>query len=156
MSVSYAERWSNRKQEAINPLEEAAARERHEAGQPYVALLGKPQQPDAYVEVRLEVGFVGVHFMDAKCRNGMTYLFGRSNGNGQLFLEQIVRREYADGDDVDQLETYFFEPPNLVTVEKKNYRTREIEQYNTTTDLSGNWEPIPTFGHYESIARMER
>jgi hypothetical protein len=33
---------------------------------------------------------------------------------------------------------------------------RKAERGETRDDVSSNWEPVPEFGSYESIARVER
>ena len=96
VAVTYAERWSKRKGEVVRPLAEEDARERHERGELYTVLVGDPGRPRAYLEVRLEAGFVGVHFLDDELRNHLTYLFTRPpEEQGDLFLEQISRRGYG-------------------------------------------------------------
>ena len=155
-TVSYAERWSNRARRAVDPLDADTAHERHASGALYTAVLGDPDHPDAYLEVRLEAGFVGVHFLDDRLRNSMSYLFAREPGSeGDLFLEQVTRREYDDGELVLG-EAYFFERDGSARVEKKDYRRDEVETYEVRSDPSANWEPVPEFGRYESIARVER
>ena len=72
-TVSYAERWSGKKGGVVRPLEEEEARRRHDRGELYVAVLGNSQRPRAYLEVRFEAGFAGVHFLDGELRNHLTY-----------------------------------------------------------------------------------
>ena len=156
-TVTYADRWSNRKGRMVRPLTEDEAQGRHDRGQLYTAVLGDSERPEAYLEVRLEAGFVGVHFLDEKLRNHLTYLFTRSpEGQGDLFLEQVTRRVYNDSGDPTHDEHYVFEGPNQAHVEKRDHATQEAETYDLETDLSQNHEPPPAFGDYDSIARVER
>jgi hypothetical protein len=43
-----------------------------------------------------------------------------------------------------------------VQVEERDYGTGEAERYSVHHDVSGNSEPVPAFGDYDSIARRER
>jgi hypothetical protein len=157
VAVTYAERWSKRKGEVVRPLAEEDARERHERGELYTVLVGDPGRPRAYLEVRLEAGFVGVHFLDDELRNHLTYLFTRPpEEQGDLFLEQISRRVYDDAGDLTHDEHYVFDPPDRAHVKKRDHVAQAAETYDLETDLSENHEPPPEFGRYESIARVER
>ena len=40
--------------------------------------------------------------------------------------------------------------------ESKGYEQREATRGEKHDDVSGNWEPVPEFGRYESITRIER
>jgi hypothetical protein len=154
--VSYSKRWTSRRRSAVEPLDPDEARRRHEAGELYTAIIGDPDRPRAYVEVRPEAGFVSVHFLDDDRRDVMEYVFARDGGDGDLFLEQVIRRELGDGGEPQLVETHFFDRGGIVHVEKKDYATRMQESFDVEADVSGNWEPMPEFGRYESIARVER
>jgi hypothetical protein len=161
--LCYAERWSRHEHEPLGPLAEAKARKRHEQGKLYTVVLGdrKTGRPYAFIEVRLEVDFVGVTFLDAQLRDFFDYLFGRppgEEGPGPLFLEQASYREYID-DESDELATgtvYYFGTDGIVQVEKEDFVKGEVESYKVRDDVSGNWEPVPAFGDYASIVRFER
>lgn len=156
-TVSYAERWSGKKGGVVRPLEEEEARRRHDRGELYVAVLGNSQRPRAYLEVRFEAGLVGVHFLDGELRNHLTYLFTRSPGSeGGLFLEALSRRAYDDSGELTHDEYYIFKAPDQVHVEKRDHLTQQAETYELKTDLAENHEPVPAFGDYVSIARVER
>jgi hypothetical protein len=155
-AVQYAERWLSRRGRPGPPLDPEEARRRHEAGELYTVVLGDPERPTAYLDVRLEAGFVGVHVLDDARRPYLTYLFARDpNSDDDLFLEQVTYREY-DGDEVVRGDAYYFERDGKVVKEHKEYVRREAERGETHDDVSSNWEPVPEFGSYESIARVER
>lgn len=155
-TVAYAERWSDLKREMVWPLAEKDARVRHDRGELYTALVCDSGRPQAYLDVRLEAGFVGVHFLDEELRNHLTYMFTRPEGEGDLFLETVSRRVYDDAGDLIHDEYYIFKPPDRAHVKKRDYGTKTAETYDLETDLSDNHEPVPDFGEYESIARAER
>ena len=94
-SVQYAERWLSRRSRPGPAIDADEARRRHEAGELYTAVLGDPERPTAYLDVRLETGYVGVHFLDDAGRPHLTYAFAREPGSDDdLFLQQATYREY--------------------------------------------------------------
>jgi hypothetical protein len=157
-TVTYAERWLDRRPDDVENLDEDEARSRHEKGKLYTAILGDPSEPRAYVDVRLERNFVGVHFLDEEGRNYVTYLFGKPKGQDkdQLFLEQATWRVFGENDQVLRGETYFFKPDGKIVLDVTDFVSRESQKGEKTDDVSGNWEPVPEFGEYDSIARLER
>jgi hypothetical protein len=155
-AVQYADRWLTRRGRPGTALDEGEARRRHEKGELYTVVLGDPGRPSAYLDVRNEAGFVGVHFLDDAGRPYLTYTFARDpDSDDDLFLEQATYREYA-GDEVVRGDAYYFEKDGTVVKEHKDYAEREAERGETRDDVSSNWEPVPEFGSYDSIARVER
>lgn len=155
-AVQYADRWLTRRGKPGAPIDEDEARRRHESGKLYTVVLGDPERPAAYLDVRNETGFVGVHFLDDAGRPYLTYHFARDpNSDDDLFLEQATYREYV-GDEVVRGDAYTFAPDGRVVKEHKDYLLHEAERGETRDDVSSNWEPVPEFGSYESIARVER
>jgi hypothetical protein len=155
-TVTYAARWSEPVGGPVDELDEDEAQRRHEAGELYTAILGDGMTPRAYVEVRLEKGFVGVHFLDDDGRNFATYLFGKQADDDALFLERATWREYDEDGELVRGEAYFFKPDGTIHVESKDYVEREASRGDKRDDVSGNWEPVPEFGRYESVTRLER
>jgi len=155
-TVKYAERWLDGRPDDVEEIDDEEARRRHASGQLYTAILGDPSAPRAYVDVRLERGFVGVHFLDDDGRDYVTYLFGKQKGDDRMFLEQATWREYGTGDDVRRGENYIFKRDGTIHIDVVNYENRERQGGDKEEDVSGNWEPVPEFGEYESVARLER
>lgn len=155
-TLTYMDRWSERRPTQFEELNEDEARHRHETGELYTVLLGDPESPSAYLEVRLEVGFVGVHFLDGDGRNYLTYLFGKQDGDDQLFREQAIWREYNENGKIRKGEAYIFKRDGTIYLDEKDYEKQQAWEGKKQDDLSNNWEPVPEFGHYDSIARIER
>lgn len=152
----YADRWSERWPDTFDELDEEEARRRHESGELYTAVLGDGEARHAYVEVRLEKGFAAVHFLDDEGRNFVTYVFGKQAGDDDMFLERASWRRYGEDGALTRGETYFFKRDGTIQLEEKDYERREATRGEKQDDVSGNWEPVPEFGSYESIARLER
>jgi hypothetical protein len=155
-SVTYAERWSDLVPGPVDDLDDEQARQRHESGELYTAILSDGFTPRAYLEVRLEVGFVAVHFLDDERRNHVTYVFGREKGEDQLFLQRATWREFGADSQVARGQTFYFKRDGTIYLEEKDYERREATRGEKQDDVSGNWELVPAFGRYESIARLER
>jgi len=155
-TLTYADRWSERWPNEFEELDADEARRRHGTGELYTVILGDAESPDAYLEVRLEAGFVGVYFLDDERRNYLTYLFGKHDGENQLFLEQAIWRTFDGSGNVRSGQAYHFKRDGTVFLREKDYEKREATRGEKQDDVSGNWEPVPEFGRYESIARRER
>jgi hypothetical protein len=155
MTVNYGYEWNDLMGSIRDPYDEDTARSRHESGELYTAVLGDPAAPDAIVKVHLKIPYVGVHFYDDHRRRYMKYAFGDPEG-GRMFLEETWRATFGDDGTQTAAETYYFDKTGLVTARETDLTTRMADTYNVHADVSANWEPVPTFGHYDSIARIER
>jgi hypothetical protein len=156
MDVTYAEKWSRRKRAPHGPLDRAEALERHEAGEPYVAILNDGERPFAFVTLHLKAGAVAVGFLDEQLREELDYTFAVPEGSDRLFLQRSVMRVFGDDEQVAYTETYFFRPEEPTEVHKTDAASQVRHTFKVEADLATNWEPIPEFGRYESIARRER
>jgi hypothetical protein len=156
--VTYAEEWVRWQRRAIKPLDEETARKRHRSGEVYTALLGDPERPSAFVTLHLKLDAVAVGFLDDGLRDYLDYTFAAQEGSDrhELFLEEAVHRTYDKDDELVYAETFFFRPDAPVVVKKTDRVADVTEMSKVEADLSANWEPVPEFGHYESIARKER
>jgi hypothetical protein len=155
-TLTYVDRWSEEFPTEFEQLDEDEARRRHESGELYTVLLGDPDSPSEYLEIRLEAGYVGVTFLDGDGRNYLAYTFAKEPSDERLFLQQASFREFDEQGKVRKGETYHFKRDGIVFRTRKDYETREAWEGKTEDDVSGNWEPVPEFGRYESIARRDR
>ena len=156
--AAYGVHWNGHLGRLGKVIAEEEARKRHERGELYSVVLGDPEQPFAIVEVRLEVPFVGLRFLDEQRRTNLDYSFGHYDGGPEnvLFLRQAIERRFAPDGEVVWSALHLFDPAGFVEVEEKDYGTGDATRYKVEHDVSGNWERIPAFGDYDSIARLER
>lgn len=140
----------------VDPLDPETARKRHERGELYAAILGNPERPWAHLNVRLEVDYVGVTFLDEELREYLSYSFSDAPDGGGLFLGQATRRYFDSSGELAHDEHYIFDWPDIAHVSKRDYVAKMRETYDVETDMRENLEPVPAFGDYESIARYER
>src|SRR4051794_2138686 len=85
--LGYCDHWKRRYAEPGPPLTEPEARARHDAGEPYGALLapeGGPDRPTVAVQVSTGTARVDVSFLDDHLRTEGTYVFTGPAGTGAL------------------------------------------------------------------------
>jgi hypothetical protein len=153
VSVTYCVRWNRVTRTPIEPLEESEAGRRHDAGELYTAVVWTGDHVENYVEVRLETGYVSVKFLDEQRRLLLTYSFSVVEA-GRMFL---VETRIVDPDDYANNEVYLFGLDG--SMERKlaslDY-TEAADDKLTASTLAEMFEPVPSFGRYESVLRRER
>jgi uncharacterized protein with GYD domain len=156
--AAYGVHWNGHLGRLGKTIDAAEARGLHDAGKLYSAVLGEPERPSAVVEVRLEVPFVGVRFLDERARTFADYAFGRVDGgpDDALFLRQAIELRFSPDGTVEWCALHVFDPDGLVQVEEKDYARGETTRYEAVHDASRNHERVPAFGDYDSVARLER
>jgi hypothetical protein len=161
VSETYARKWNRARRAAQGELDVEQARARHQAGQPYTAVLHADDgTPRAWIDVDLSLPFVGVHFLDDLGREHTAYLFGPLSGTSQLFLEEVHDRAYV-GDEREPVRgrTTVFRPGERVKVSETDRAagTRdsyELEPYEGLFDALR--EERSAFGDYERLAALDR
>lgn len=156
MNVTYCKGWFRAHRRMLEGLPTDRARRAHDKGRLYTAVLGDAARPHAFVDVRLEVGHVGVHFLDEQLRVCLTYDF-RVVGDGQMFLGGATYLEFeGDSDDRSRRTTIFkfSQAGEMDLLEYFDGQQREGRQ--TGVDVSVNWEPLPSFGDYRGVTKLER
>ena len=159
--ITYCERWNDLLHAPINIIGADEAKRRHEAGELYSVVLGDLKVPDAFIEVNWTHNYLGVWFLDEKCRRVLKYGFRRVSET-QLFMNDIVRWDYppeARGrfNDALLIESIHYEQDGTVRQTTKDKTVREIvEKTIKDVPLDINWEKVPQFGQWDSVARYDR
>jgi hypothetical protein len=162
MPVTYCERWSVKLGRPARRLSVEEARARDAAGRPwYTVVLGEVTRPECFVEVAWENTHLGVWFLDEECRPWLHHSFTRVDER-RLFLDAVVRWEYPPGagrrpSAAQRVETLTYRQNGAVHQEIEDAGTGEL----TVCDYTGvpvdvHWEPVPAFGDYRSVARLDR
>lgn len=152
--ITYCRSWFRAKKIPTDIWDGEKAKSAHANRDLYTVVLGSP--PTRFIELNLKKGYVGVGFLDSRLREYMSYQF-QAKAPEMLFLSMATYREFAgDSDKVKMGTTYYFKLDGNVLIETKNFETRQAEQSQRIADVQNNWEPMPEFGQYESIARIER
>jgi hypothetical protein len=165
--VTYCSSWNWRRHRPGIPLTEAEARARDAAGEDYIAVVppsgvGPGGRHPVLVSVVPQNACIAVTFFDDPGRRAVKYYFFRS-GEDRLFLRDVSLWEYP-GDD-PRLRLNESTKHEQIAFREDGYVKRvvvdKVERYKETTEhsdvsVAGNWEPVPEFGDYRSIARRER
>lgn len=157
--VTYSERFSDLAGKPTGPLSAEQARERHASGEPYAVTLGDPTSPDAVIDVAWKNDHVGVWFFDEKVRRTVHFSFAVRGTT--LFLAEVTNWKYPEGavlrNQANRIERVFYTAEGIVThqVIDKEANEKTTDKLSDV-DVSINWEPIPEFGDWESVARFDR
>lgn len=156
MTQSFCKGWFIAKKKITQPWPEEKARTAHQAGEPYTVVLGSPEQPDCFIEV-VAGEFAGVTFLDDRLRPHVRYAFQKKDRPGWLFLSEAIYRDYdGETDKVVKAKTYRFDTGGHVFIEDADILSNLADTWETHYDVSGNWERVPSFGHYQGVAQFER
>ena len=162
--VQYTYRWNQRRNKPGNPLSEEEARARDAAGEEYTAVT--PPRPGTSSPVLVtpvwKSGVVVVTFMDDPGRKTVEYTFAKKD-ESRLFLESVHLWSYPSDDpklrlsDASVREEFHYREDGYV----ERIVTNKAEQYRETVEYSdvpveSNWEAVPEFGQWGSVARFER
>jgi hypothetical protein len=161
--LSYSEGWFRPHRRSVGELDLNAARRLHDKGKLYTVIVGEADRPFAFIEVRLEVSYLGVEFLDLDLRVALAFQFsalgldGRRAPPGRCFLKSVIHREFDDDTDKAAFGTsYDYGFDGTCQVIRENLRTRELAESQHRVDVSAHWEALPAFGCYEPFLRRER
>lgn len=163
LKLGYCLRWSRARRLVNTELDDEDARRLHDKGKLYTVVAHEGGRPSAFIEVRLEVWFVGVSFLDEKLRELISFAFsavdlnGRPAPPGRCFLQSVIVSEFDDDTDKAAFGTsYDYDFDGNCRVIRESLRTRELAESHHRVDVSGHWEALPAFGGYEPFLRRER
>lgn len=160
--IEYCHSWNARRNEVGVPLSEAEARVRDAEGEPFIAVLRRPDFRPVLVEVSWGTDCVTVTFFDEQMRENLKYWFYKVAGD-RMFLSNVVYREYPDDNprrrlsESSSIEAVTFEENGYMKriLTKTGQNHRDVHEYRDVP-VEGNYEPIPAFGDYWSLGRRER
>jgi hypothetical protein len=125
-----------------------------------VVVLGDPSAPQTILEIAWVNSALSVSFVDEEGRTHTEYLF-RKMENGKLFMHDAATWTYPEGaqrmSQASHIETAQFRPDGYAsrTIDDSSAGQIEKTEY-TDVPVENNWEPMPEFGHWESVARYNR
>jgi hypothetical protein len=160
MQTIYCQRWNFGMVRPIDPLTVEQARRRDTTGKLYTVALGDPADPDVVLEIT-RPDIIVVNFFDKLGRKSVAYYWRRTEDN-RMFLRTIRRWQYGDDSawglsEAELIEEVAYEPNGIVhhdIRDEKAHERRRVSYRDVPLDI--NWEPIPEFGDWASIARFER
>jgi hypothetical protein len=154
--IRYADLWKAGYDKPGDVISETEARRRHDAGERYAALL-KSGDRRVVVESNLGAGLITVYFLDDKRRWTTKYVFEKLE-SGELWLQQTGTREWLD-------DARFRYDTTVIRDDGRMYAERGVqgegekdvmEKRLDPASLTFLKEPVPAFGDYRSISRLER
>lgn len=160
MQVTYCELWSDQLRSPVDEMSVATARGRNSAGQHYCAVLGDPSSPKAVLNIAWENDYLGVSFIDSEGRTHTKYVFRKMDGN-KLFMTEVTAWHYPEGAqfefEADVIESAEFRPDGYASRTLDDSSSDQIQKTEyMDVPVDTNWEPVPEFGHWESVARYDR
>lgn len=152
--VFYCKSWFRAKKRPTELWSEADAKAAHESGQAYVALVDSIERPFCFLEITPKA--VGVGFLDELLRESLSYDFQEVE-SGVLFLTMATYREFeGDTDTVVSGSSYIFSRDGQVRIRREFFNPHRLETASSSADVSTNYAPMPVFGGYEDLIRVER
>jgi hypothetical protein len=155
----YCYDWNRQLQQPRDVYTEDEARARHDAGQLYSQLTFDDNDVlRRKVRLRLEAQSARVDHRDERGRTTLSYGFYGIE-DGRIFLNEVFISAYADdGAKAFATTSYRFSRDGTLVINEglPGQGTPARNRRTKLKDLSILWEPVPAFGDYESIARVER
>ena len=152
---TYGTAWRPGTSELDRQLDPAEAERRHEAGEPYVALVPREDRAPVVVEVTPER--VISRFLDAAGREDLVLNFVAYDGI--LFHAELAMKNFDEGapsNAPSSVQVFRFEPDGTQRIWMSNPSGggQTIDQYDV--DVAGHWEPFPAFGRYDGVMNLDR
>ncbi len=160
--VTYCEQWSVTLAQPVEPLTVEEARLRDQAGgEWYTVVLGDATKPDCYLEIAWENDHIGVWFLDDRMRRWTNYSFKKVDDE-RMFLWVVTTYSYPRRagralSDASAMEETTYKPEGIAIREVTDFTTDKVmrEEYRDVS-VDNLWEPVPAFGDYRSISRLDR
>ncbi|MGH8884614.1 MAG: hypothetical protein ACRDYX_05470 [Egibacteraceae bacterium] len=152
---TYGTAWRPGTTELDGALDPAEAERRHEAGEPYVALIPREDRAPVVVEVtpeRVTSRFLGAAGCDDLVLNFVPH-------DGILFHDELAMKNFDEGAPANapsSVQVLRFEPDGTqrVWMSDQSGGGQTIDQHDV--DVSGHWERFPAFGHYDGVMNLDR
>lgn len=153
-SIYFCKSWFRAKKKPTEVWSEERARLAHASKQTYTVLVDSIERPYCFLDV--SDGVVGVGFFDDSLRESLTYAFQEVEA-GRLFLTMATYRQFdGNTDRVLNGTTYFFEQDGTVKISEESFDPPRQENREVKADVQANYSPVPEFGRYDDLIRVER
>lgn len=160
VEATYCETWSWRLRKPTDVMTAEQARSRHARGESYCVVIGDPSAPQAIIDVVPENSYIEVSFVDSAGRTHTAYGFSKVDSS-KLFMTEVTVWSYPEGarskSQASVVESLEYKPDGYLC-RRVNDKSLDHIQKTEYTDVpvDVNWEPVPEFGQWESIARENR
>lgn len=154
MEIKYYQKWVRLKKSPAMPLTAQEAKHRHDARQPYVAVLSEAEKP-LYI-VNLASDWVSIYFLDDLSRIYLSYDF-RELRKDEVFLTGAIHRQFdGKSEKITSSITFKFQPTGEILMERRDHLNSVVEEKETTAESCSNWERFPDFGGYAALCKVNR
>lgn len=163
-AITYCQRWNDKLGKPIEPITEAEARHRFSTDGPhwFTAVIGEAPEPDCAIELAAHATVVKSFFYYPDRSIRYIYEFDKHDDQ-RLFLSTVIRYEYPDKpgwhgqNEATLVEEIAYTPEGVcrITLDDTSKPTIEITDYRDV-DVTPNWEAVPAFGDWASLARRDR
>lgn len=153
--IYFCKSWFAAKRKPTEIWTEKQAKTASQAGRPYTVLVDSMERP--FCVLNFASRFVGIDFLDEYLRETLTYHF-REVSSSRLFLSMATHREFeSNSDKVISGTTYMFGEDGNVKMRREFFLPEyRLETGESKADVGANFSPVPEFGEYDEIIRIER
>lgn len=153
MNYVYCEQWSNSYKEALRPIDEKKAKQKHEKNQTYSALVDNIHTPK--IALQLVDNAIFISFLDEKLRDHWEFHIQKHLDCNDFILGMVVcRHYYDDSDELLEAMIYIYNgflKKNFFTYTGKLPNGDELTYSEDCLDFSENQIVYPNFGQYDEI-----
>lgn len=162
MQITYCVEWNSILEQPREPLSPSETQRKDKNRLPYAVLVGDPTDPDEIININWGNDYVEVAFNDEQKRQWLTYSF-KKVGDGLMFMLAVTRWQYPEDGPAENLngaeliEEIRYRTDGVVQreIRDENKQERIVDEYDGVS-LDINWEPVPEFGNWASLARFDR
>jgi hypothetical protein len=160
MQATYSRRWNLVLHKPLDPISEQQARQLDEAGDYYTVAFTQ-DTTSGYLEINWTERYLAVYFLDEQHRPGLCYTFTRLDQD-RMFMNSVLRWEYPDDQaramtGANLTEELRYQQDGVVDREVRDDTAHEVRRQTITdVNLDINWEPVPQFGQWDSVTRLDR
>ncbi|MEV6661749.1 hypothetical protein [Nocardia fluminea] len=163
LDLRYGWLWDFQSNIPIDELSESEARERGEHGLLYCAgfEVGAALNSRRVLEINWGQDYLGVWFFDEAGRQSTRYAFDKVSPT-EMFLSEVMVYSYAGSEYAEPPESessvsiYYSQDGRLTEVtSSKAGAYNDIVEFDNIS-VESNYEPLPVFGDWGSVARYNR
>ncbi|WP_433205093.1 hypothetical protein ACQP1G_17335 [Nocardia sp. CA-107356] len=159
--VAYCKFWDPDHSRPLGVMSADTARSYDCSGSSYVVVLGDVASPDAVLDINWRENQFSVSFLDDQKRLQLWHEFRRVD-EGRMFLFTMTSWQYSSDDqrgpdDANVIHALQLRPDGTVQADIWDGNTGQCwvsDIAEVSVDMC--WEPVPEFGNWASVSRLDR
>lgn len=152
MDIMYCNKWWLKKRCPVGIYKVEEAYKRHTNGEPYSVVITENNVVKYVLDILKNC--VIVRFMNEKILPYLIYEF-QVVDKEDIFLKTASYYEYNTEKKEESI-IFNFKKNGKIVIERRNFKTNEVEEKEITDDVNGNWDKYPGFGEYDMLLKEER